>query len=98
MSMMPPTPVWCELRRIYLPGTGVKIALLAAAHFHGFGVARRGPWNTWVNSLERCLAPHAYYDGDEEQLYEPVTGVYRSEHQRHVLVHHSTQQNQEGEN
>jgi hypothetical protein len=26
----------------------VKIAL-AAAHFHGFGVARQGPWNTWVN-------------------------------------------------
>src|ERR671911_1441017 len=27
----------------------VKIAL-AAAHFHGFGVARQGPWITWVNS------------------------------------------------
>jgi len=26
----------------------VKIAL-AAAHFHGFGVARQGPWNTSVN-------------------------------------------------
>jgi hypothetical protein len=26
----------------------VKIAL-AAAHFHDFGVARQGPWNTWVN-------------------------------------------------
>jgi hypothetical protein len=25
----------------------VKIAL--AAHFHGFGVARQGPWITWVN-------------------------------------------------
>jgi len=22
---------------------------MAAAHFHGFGVARQGPWNTWVN-------------------------------------------------
>src|SRR5688572_29627112 len=29
-------------------GTGVKIAL-AAAYFHGFGVARRGPWVTSVN-------------------------------------------------
>jgi hypothetical protein len=28
--------------------TGVKIAL-ATAHFHGFGVARQGPWVTWVN-------------------------------------------------
>ena len=27
----------------------VKI-VSAAAHFHGFGVARQGPWNTWVNS------------------------------------------------
>jgi hypothetical protein len=26
----------------------VKIAW-RAAHFHGFGVARQGPWNTWVN-------------------------------------------------
>ena len=34
-----------ELPRIYLPRTGVKIAL-AAAHFHGFGVAWQGPWNT----------------------------------------------------
>jgi hypothetical protein len=37
-----------EVRRIYLLGTGVKIDS-AAAHFHGFGVARQGPWNTWVN-------------------------------------------------
>src|SRR5215207_11756625 len=29
-------------------GTGVKIGL-AAAHFHSVGVARAGPWNTWVN-------------------------------------------------
>ena len=28
--------------------TGVKIAL-AVALFHDFGVARQGPWNTWVN-------------------------------------------------
>jgi len=26
----------------------VKI-VSAAAHFHGFGVARQGPWVTWVN-------------------------------------------------
>jgi len=37
-----------ELRRIPLPGTGVKI-VSAAAHFHGIGVARQGPWLTWVN-------------------------------------------------
>jgi hypothetical protein len=30
----------------------VKIAL-AAAHFHGFGVARQGPWVTWVNRGKR---------------------------------------------
>ena len=38
-----------------LPGsplTGVKIAL-AAAPFHGFGVARQGPWITWVNRARR---------------------------------------------
>jgi hypothetical protein len=28
--------------------TGVKIGL-ATVHFRGFGVARAGPWNTWVN-------------------------------------------------
>ena len=37
-----------EVRRIYIPRTGVKIAL-AAAYFHGFGVARLGPWVTPVN-------------------------------------------------
>src|SRR5918994_5520288 len=39
----------CELRRIPIPGTGVKIAL-GRLHFHGFGVARQGPWITWVNT------------------------------------------------
>jgi hypothetical protein len=24
----------------------------AAAHFHGFGVARQGPWVTWVNNAQ----------------------------------------------
>jgi hypothetical protein len=37
-----------ELLRTPLPCTGVKIAL-ATAYFHGFGVARAGPWNTRVN-------------------------------------------------
>src|SRR5215212_3180860 len=37
-----------EVRRIPILGTGVKIAL-TAAHFHGSGVARQGPWITWVN-------------------------------------------------
>src|SRR5215208_52366 len=40
--------------------TGVKIAL-AAALFHGFGVARQGPWNTWVNKGKKkgrsCSTP-----------------------------------------
>jgi hypothetical protein len=36
----------CEVRRMHLLGTGVKIALVGA-HFHGFGVARQGPWITW---------------------------------------------------
>src|SRR5829696_8762359 len=31
---------------MHLLGTGVKIALVGA-HFHGFGVARQGPWITW---------------------------------------------------
>ena len=39
-----------ELLRISLPRTGVKIAL-AVALFHSFGVARQGPWITWVNSV-----------------------------------------------
>jgi hypothetical protein len=30
--------------------TGVNIAF-AAAHFHSFGLALAGPWNTWVNRL-----------------------------------------------
>ena len=37
-----------ELRRIPLPRTGVKI-VSAVALFHSFGVARQGPWITWVN-------------------------------------------------
>src|SRR5215216_6012601 len=37
-----------HLPRTPLPRTGVKI-VLGAAHFHGFGVARAGPWSTWVN-------------------------------------------------
>jgi hypothetical protein len=42
-----------ELPRIpILLGTGVKIAL-AAARFHGLGVARQGPWITWVNKSQR---------------------------------------------
>src|SRR5215211_7617161 len=45
LIIMPLTRAWCELRIIYLLGTGVKIAS-AEAHFHGFGVARQGPWIT----------------------------------------------------
>jgi hypothetical protein len=39
----------CRFPRISLPRTGVKIGS-AAAHFHGFGVARQGPWVTSVNN------------------------------------------------
>ena len=33
--------------------TGVK-TVSAAAHFPGFGVARQGPWITWVNKLRNA--------------------------------------------
>src|SRR5215203_6520744 len=46
-SQLPRTPS-TEVRRISLLSTGVKIDS-AAAHFHGFGVARQGPWSTSVN-------------------------------------------------
>ena len=39
-----------------LLGTSVKIAL-AAAHFHSVGVARQGPWSTWVNKGVRRGRP-----------------------------------------
>src|SRR5215212_3810383 len=44
-----------QLRRIYLPGTGVKI-VSAVALFHSFGVARQGPWITRVNKSLRQKA------------------------------------------
>ena len=37
-----------EVPRTLVPGTGVKIAL-GRLHFHGFGVARQGPWITSEN-------------------------------------------------
>src|SRR5215208_343030 len=37
-----------QLRRNPIPRTGVKI-VSAVALFHSFGVARQGPWITWVN-------------------------------------------------
>jgi hypothetical protein len=40
-----------EFRRILLLGPGVKIAL-GRLHFHGLGVARQGPWVTWVNKRD----------------------------------------------
>src|SRR5215217_1526026 len=46
-----------EVPRRHLPHTGVKIAL-AAAHFHGIGVARQGPWLTWVNRGKRKSRSH----------------------------------------
>jgi hypothetical protein len=49
------------LRRISLPRTGVKI-VSAVALFHSFGVARQGPWVTWVNkdsSKDRSSYPYS---------------------------------------
>jgi hypothetical protein len=43
-----------QLPRTRFLGTGVKIAM-AAAHFHGFGVARQGSWTTWVNNASTPL-------------------------------------------
>ena len=49
-----PDPQWIvhmgKIAESLFIGTGVIMAL-AAVHFHGFGVARQGPWITWVNSL-----------------------------------------------
>src|SRR5215213_4955133 len=48
----------------------VKIAL-AAAHFHGFGVARQGPWVTWVNKSRnrRGLAASQFATTANKRLY-----------------------------
>ena len=57
-SMQDPT---YGLRRISLPRTGVKI-VSAVALFHSFGVARQGPWVTWVNkdsSKDRSSYPYS---------------------------------------
>src|SRR5215217_6930251 len=50
-----------EVRRIPVPGTGVKI-VSAVALFHSFGVARQGPWITRVNkdrSKDRSSYPYS---------------------------------------
>jgi hypothetical protein len=39
-----------SVARTPLLSTGVKIGL-ATVDFHGFGVARQGPWITWVNRV-----------------------------------------------
>jgi hypothetical protein len=43
----------------------VKIAL-AAAHFHGFGVARQGLWITWVNKDKRTSERPKEEEEEEE--------------------------------
>jgi hypothetical protein len=40
--------IWMWTSENSLPRTGVKIAL-GRLYFHGFGVARQGPWITRVN-------------------------------------------------
>jgi hypothetical protein len=44
----------CTFENFSFPGTGVKIAL-ATVHFHGFGVACAGPWNTSVNRGKKMV-------------------------------------------
>jgi hypothetical protein len=46
----------------------VKIAM-AAAHFHGFGVARQGPWNTWVNKGKKGQGLIKASSGHEPALF-----------------------------
>jgi hypothetical protein len=60
----------------------VKIAL-GRLHFHGFGVARQGPWITWVNKgVAVALGTHDGHYGrgawfrpqvlfGEEELWRP---------------------------
>jgi ribosomal protein S14 len=89
-----------ELRRIPILGTGVKIAL-AAAHFHGFGVARQAPWITWVNKVgtassearsdytsrcRRCLRVHGLL-----LLAMLAREVLRAVHNDHHDRHHAPQ-------
>src|ERR671910_3589406 len=62
--MVPPAEACCEpprtpFGRSSQNSTDVKIAP-AAAHFHGFGVARQGPWVTWVN---KAASVSVYTDG-----------------------------------
>jgi hypothetical protein len=41
----------------------------AAAHFHGFGVARQGPWNTSVNKGMKTLHLSAHLPGVKVTLH-----------------------------
>ena len=51
-------------------GTGVKIAS-TTAHFHGFGVARQGPWITWVNKVRATRARSPRRDSSRAKSYQP---------------------------
>jgi hypothetical protein len=42
---------------------------MAAAHFHGFGVARQGPWNTWVNKGKKGQGLIKASSGHEPALF-----------------------------
>jgi hypothetical protein len=63
-----------ELPRIHILGTGVKIDS-AAAHFHGFGVARQGPWITSVNKGEITLPALTIHRGFIATDYSVRSGV-----------------------
>src|SRR5215212_3359076 len=47
------------VRLLSLLGTGVKI-VSGAAHFHGFGVARQGPWVTGVKIVSGAAHFHGF--------------------------------------
>jgi hypothetical protein len=72
----------CRLRRIHLLGTGVKI-VSAVVLFHSFGVARQGPWVTWMSkSINRARAYKDPGPVDDLPPYpaalQTTGGVYRA--------------------
>src|SRR5215212_844583 len=72
-----------EVRRTRLLGTGVKIAL-AVALFHGFGMARQGPWNTWVNKSAGRTRPRQ----GPQYLRPPLLGdlfLFRTHHHNRAV-------------
>src|SRR5918994_4453469 len=61
----------------------VKI-VSAAAHFHGFGVARQGPWNTWVNKAsEAALCFFEWHHVRDLTVCSPPQRFHRDEGDRY---------------